>query len=70
MRTWAGSLVLLSGLSIQHHPELWYSSQVQPGSRVAVAVVEAGNCSCYSTPSLGKSIYASGAALNSKHKNK
>ena len=30
------SLVLFSGLRIQHHSKLWYRSQMQLGSRVAV----------------------------------
>ena len=39
MRTQIQSLAPLSGLRIWHCRELWYSSQTQLGSHVAVAVV-------------------------------
>ena len=39
MRMWVQSLALLSGLRILHCRELWYRSQTQLGSQVAVAVV-------------------------------
>ena len=37
-------------------PALWCRSQMQLGSRVAVAVVQAGSCSSHWTPRLGASI--------------
>ena len=46
---------------------MWYRSQTQLGSCVAVAVVQASSCSCDSTPSLGTSICA---ALKKKEKRK
>ena len=52
----AGSIPgLLSGLGIQHYCDLWYRSPVRLGSRVAVALAQAGSCSSDSTPSLGTS---------------
>ena len=50
------SLALLSGLRIWHGHELWFRLQMQLGSPVAVAVVQAGSCSSNLTPSLGTSI--------------
>ena len=50
------SLALLGGLRIQHCRELWCRSQMWLGCHVAVAVVEAGSCSCDLTPNLGTSI--------------
>ena len=49
------SLASLSGLRIQFCSELRYMLQMQLGSCVAVAVVEAGSCSSDSAPSLGAS---------------
>ena len=51
-----GSLVLFSGLKIQHYSKLWYRSQMRLASLVAVAVVQADSCSSDSTPSPGTSI--------------
>ena len=39
MRLWVRSLTSLSGLRIQHCPELWYRSQTRLRSGVAVALV-------------------------------
>ena len=55
MRTQVGSLTSLSGLRIQHCPELWCRLQMQLGSSVAVAVVQAGSYNSDWTPSLGTS---------------
>ena len=38
MRKWVQSLAWLSGLRIQCCPELWYRSQMWPGSSIAVAM--------------------------------
>ena len=57
MRTQVRSLASLSGLRIQCCHELWCKSQMWLRFHVAVAVVEAGSCSCHSTPQLGTSIY-------------
>ena len=46
----------LRGLRIWHCRALWCRSQARLGSRVAVAVVEAGSCSSNKTPRLGTSI--------------
>ena len=54
MQVW--SLALLSGLRIRCCCELWCRSQMQLGSLSTVAVVQAGDCSSDSTPSLGTSI--------------
>ena len=56
MRTQVRSLVLLSGLRIQHSRELWCRLQTWLGSGVAVALVQAGSRSSDWTPSLGTSI--------------
>ena len=64
MQVW--SLVSLTGLGIQHCRELWCRSQMQLGSCVAVAVVQAGSCSSNLTPILGTSTCFLGAALKSK----
>ena len=50
------SLASISGLGIRRCCELWYRSQTQLGSQVAVPVVWAGSYSSDSTPSLGSSI--------------
>ena len=39
MRMWLQSLASLSGFKIWHCSELWYRSQTQLGSLIAVAVV-------------------------------
>ena len=41
---------------IHHCCELWYRSQMWLGPGIAVAVVQASNCSFDSTPSMGTSI--------------
>ena len=51
MRMQVLSLASLSGLRIQCCHELWYRSQSQLVS--GVAVVKAGSCSSYLAPSLG-----------------
>ena len=58
MRLQVRSLVLLTGLKIQHCCELWCRSQMQlrSGVAVAVAVVKANGYSSDWTPSLGTSI--------------
>ena len=56
MRVRVRSLALFSGLRIQSCHELWYRSQTQLGSCIAVAVAQAGSYSSNSTPSLGSSI--------------
>ena len=66
MRILVRPLALLRGIRIWHCHELWYRLQRQLGSGIAVAVVQAGSCSSNSTPSLGTSTYARGAALKGK----
>ena len=56
MRLQVQSLALLSGLQIRHCRELQCRLQMRLGSRIAVAVVQAGICSSNLTPSLGNSI--------------
>ena len=56
MRWRVRSLASLSGLRIRRCRELWCRWQKRFGSRVAVAVVEAGGYSSDSTPSLGTSM--------------
>ena len=51
-----GSIPGLSGLRIQHCHEPWCRSQMQLGSHIAVAVVQAGSYRSDLTPSLGTSI--------------
>ena len=58
----------LSGSGIWHCRELWYRSQMQLGSRVAVAV--AGSYSSNSTPSLGSSICRRCGLKKQKEKSK
>ena len=53
MRFRVQSLALLSGLRIQHCCELQCRSQMQFGSRIAVAVVWADSCNSHSTPQPG-----------------
>ena len=50
------SLASLSGLRILRGRALWCRSQTRLGSRVALAVVQAGSCSSDATPSLGTSM--------------
>ena len=57
MRTWVQSLASLSGLRLWHCHELWYRSQMQLGSCVAVAVAQTNSCSSDWTLTLGTSIY-------------
>jgi len=56
MRIWVQSLALLSGLRIRCCCELWCRLQIWLGSYIAMAMVQAGNCSSDLTPSLGTSI--------------
>ena len=69
MRTRVQSLASLIGLRIQHCLELQCRSQMQLGSNITVAVVQACRCSSHSVPSLGTS-YATGVTLKSKKKKK
>ena len=57
MRTWVRSLASLSGLRIPCCLELQCRSEMQLGSQVAVAVVQASSYSSDQTPCLGTSIY-------------
>ena len=52
MRMQVRPMASLSGLGIRCCHQLWYRSQMQLGSGVAVAVVQAGSCISNSTPSL------------------
>ena len=56
MRTQIQFLALLGGLRIWHSCELWYRSQMQLRSCIAVAVVWVSSCSSDSVPSLGTSM--------------
>ena len=56
MRTQVQSLASLSGLRICHCRKLWCRSKTQPGSDVAVAMVQARGYSSDSTSRLGTSI--------------
>ena len=56
MRMLVPSLASLRGLGIQCRLEMWCRSQMQLGSCVALAVVEAGSYSSDLTPRLGTSI--------------
>ena len=56
MRLQVRSLALRSGLRIRRCREMWCGSQTRLGSRVAVALAEAGGYSSDSIPSLGTSI--------------
>ena len=66
---WVQSPASLGGLGIWRCRELWCRSKMRLGSRVAVAVVEAGSCISYSTPSPGTSI-CRGCSPNRKKKKK
>ena len=68
MRTQVRSLALLSGLRIWCCCELWYGSQTQLRSCIAVAVVYAGSYSLIQ-PLAWEPPYASDVALK-KYKNK
>ena len=68
MRMWVCALASCNGLRIRHCHKLWYRLQMQLGSRVAVAVVQAGSCSSNLTPSPGTSIC--GRCSRQKEKNK
>ena len=70
MRLRVRSLPLLSGLTIRRCRELWCRLQTRLGSRVAVALAEAGGYSSDSTPSLGTSICHGSGPRNSKKKKK
>ena len=54
MRMWVRSLASLR-TGIQRCHELWYRSQKQLESHIAVAVVKASSCSSNPTPILGRS---------------
>ena len=56
MRVWVQFLASLRGLRIWCCHKLWHRLQMWFESGVAVAVVQASNCSSDSTPSLGTSI--------------
>ena len=56
VRLWVRSMASLSGLRIRCHCELWCRLQMQLGSGIVMAVVQAGSCSSNSTFSLGTSI--------------
>ena len=62
MRMQVQSPASLSGLRIQRCHELWYRLQTRLGSHIAVAVVQASNCSSNSTLSV-ELPYTVGAAL-------
>ena len=57
MRMWVRSLASPSRLKIRHCYKLRRMSQMQLGSGIAVAVLEASSCSSDSTPCLGISTY-------------
>ena len=69
MRLRVRSLALLSGLGIQRGRELWCGLQMRLGSRVAVALVQAGGYSSDSTPAW-EPPYAMGAAQRNSKKTK
>ena len=56
MRLWVRSLALLRGLRIRRCRELWCRRQTRLGSRIAVALVQAGGYSSDSIPSLATSM--------------
>ena len=56
MRLWIQSLALLGGLRIWRCHELWYRTQMQLGSGIAVSLAQAGSNCSDQTPSLGTSI--------------
>ena len=61
---WVRSLALLSGLRIRHCYELWFGSQTQLGSCIAVAVAGAAPIQ----PFAQELPYAAGGALKKKKK--
>ena len=70
MRSQVRSLVSLSGLKIQCCLELQCRSQMQLGSDIVVAVVQAGGYSSDSTSSFGTSIRRGYTAKRQKKKKK
>ena len=70
MRTQVQPLASLSGLRIWCNCELWHRSQMLLGSRVVVAVVQAGSCNSDLTPSLGTSICSECGPKKTKNKTK
>ena len=68
MRLRVQYLALLSGLRIWCCRELWFRSQTQLRSCIAmaVAVVQASNCSSNSTPSQGTSMCHEGSPKKKK----
>ena len=60
MKLWVQSLALLSGLKIQHFPELWRRSQTQLRSDISVALIG---------PLAWEPPYAMGVALKRQKKN-
>ena len=70
MRLWLWSLASLSGLRIWRYHDLWYRSQMQLRSCLAVAVRQPSNCSSDSTPSLGTSVCHGCGPRNQKKKRK
>ena len=67
----AGSILgLAQWLRIWRCPELWCRLQMQLGSHVAVALVQAGGCSSDSTPSLGISMCRGNGSRNGKKRQK
>ena len=63
------TLALLSGLRIWSCRELQCRSQMQLGSGIAVAVVQASSCSSHSNPSLGTSKCRRSGPEEAKHSN-
>ena len=70
MRMQVQSLASLSGSGTWCCHELWCRSQTRLGSRVAVAMVQAGSCSSNSTPSLGTSMCLKCSPKKEKKKKK
>ena len=70
MKIQVQSLASLSGLRIQHGHKLQCRSQMQLGSGIAVAVVQAGSYSSSLTPSLGTSICCGCVPKKTKNKTK
>ena len=69
MRLQVRSLPLLGGLTIRRCRELWRRLQTRLGSRIAVALAEAGGYSSDWTPSLGNSICRGSSPRKDKKKN-
>ena len=70
MRIKVQSLALLSGSRICCCHEMWCRSQMQPGSRIAVTVMQAGGYSSIQPPAWKPSYIASTALKRQKTKNK